>query len=167
LAPAQEERTSRLRIARDAGRHRHVLHGGLVPPVVIGVGRRPIEVARRPPGIAHGHPPAVGPGSELPAPFGQRARGPLRDGAVVGHVDARARAAGGQQRERGRAQRPARGRATVHENLMSAVPSYRAPVVSKNSTLSWPGSVALNVNEKNGFYDTLWVVSKTATVLPR
>jgi len=38
-----------------------------------------------------------------------------------------------------------------HENLMSTVPSYRPPVVSKNSTLSGPGSVALNVKEKNGF----------------
>src|SRR5262245_29856741 len=64
--------------------------------------------------------------------------------------------------------RPAEpARPDVYESLMSAVPSYRPPVVSRNWTLSCPGSVALKVKEKNGFSATLWVVSKIATVLPR
>ncbi len=114
LAPAQKERAPLLDVAGDARRHRHALHRGLDTLVAVGVGRIPIEVARRPSGIANGHPLAVGRGVELAARFWQRARGPLGDGVVVGHVGARARATGAQHHERRPAQRPAR-RCAGHE----------------------------------------------------
>ena len=48
---------------------------------------------------------------------------------------------------------------------MSAVPSYFPPVVSWKLILSCPGSVALKVKEKNGFSETLCVVSNEMMVL--
>src|SRR5213593_2546024 len=170
FVPIEKERAALLRIARNPGRHRHPLDRWFGTRVVVGI-RTEVEVERRPAPVPSRRAFAVGQRLKVAARFGNGARGPLREASVVGHVRDRPGAAGAQRDERGpsrqqqRWRAPHRGRG--HENLMSAVPSYRPPVVSRNWTLSWPGSVALKVKEKNGFSATLCVVSKVTTVLPR
>ena len=136
-------------------------------------------------GKANRFPRAVRSRTHLAPGFGECVRRPRRSGGVARRVGRD----GGAPREheehqeagrrcevrawRVRATRGTRaggrkpGDARAQPNLMSAVPSYLPPRVSRKVILSCPGSVARMANEKNGFSLTDWVVSKAATCFPR
>src|SRR3989475_7001231 len=171
LRAAEKARPPPRRVARRSRRRRRALDGGLGPRVVVGVGAEGAEVARRPPLVADRRAAAIGENAEVAAGLGHRPRRPGRPPGVVGRLPRRGPAAereggeheGGQHRAspHGTHRRPAQA------NVMSTVPSYLPPVVSRNSTFSGPGSVARKAKEKKGFSLTLWVVSNVTIVLPR
>jgi len=110
LAAVQEQSASFGGITDDTSRHRHALHRRLGSLILVRVRRGAIEIARRPAGIANGNALAVGLGAQFASRFGQRARGPLRDAPVVGHVERRPGAAGARHHERHPAQPSTRRR---------------------------------------------------------
>src|SRR5204862_4862552 len=157
LLPREEQRAAFLRIAGDASGRRHALHRRRRPPVAVRVGTKRAEVLLRPPRITDGFALAVVERAHVTACFGNGPRRPRWSPRVAGGVGC----------DGGTAREDEKREGADQPNLMSAVPSYLPPRVSRKVTLSCPGSVARNANEKNGFSLTDWVVSNAATCLPR
>src|SRR5262249_52550424 len=122
-----------------------------------------------PPAVADGLALAVGGDGDVAPRLGHRARHPRRWRARRRRRGGLAPRAAGEEGQGGD---PRAGGARApgghrQPSLMSAVPSYLPPWVSRKVTLSGPGSVARNAKAKNGFSLIDWVVSNDATSLPR
>ena len=174
--PVEEEPSPLRGIARPRG-HDGFARGGLGAPIVIGIGAKLPEVLGAPPAITQGLAAAVRPGRHVSPGLDERARDPgsrrqpeggrpsRRHGVPLGAASRHQR--GGDDPRARRKGRRMLFQHSAQANLMSAMPSYLPPCVSRKVTLSWPGSVARTAKEKKGFSLTDWEVSNWAISRPR